>query len=292
MNIKKHVYSYLNKKNLNEGIDESGTPDTKYYAFDWDDNIVFMPTKIMVMSENEEEVGMSTEEFAEHRHELGVEPFSFKGTTIVGYAPEPFKYFRVQGNKRFVLDAMTAKLGPSWNDFVECINGGSIFAIITARGHNPEVLKETVYNFIVGNHNGINSKTLVENLKKYREFGVDMVYEQSTSLKFSNKELIDDYLDMCRFEPVTYGQGSAANPEELKIVAMRKFIIYCQEMAQEIGKRAIFKNDMTNQEFTPKIGFSDDDPRNIEKMKGFLEKEYPESSVRTYLTKGDIKNEV
>ena len=27
MDIKKHVYSYLGKKNLNEGIDESGTPD-------------------------------------------------------------------------------------------------------------------------------------------------------------------------------------------------------------------------------------------------------------------------
>jgi hypothetical protein len=292
MNIKKHVYSYLGKKNLNEGIDESGTPDTKYYAFDWDDNIVFMPTKIMVMSENEEEVGMSTEEFAEHRHQLGVEPFSFKGTMVVGYAPDPFRYFGVQGNKRFVLDSMTANLGPSWNDFVECINGGSIFAIITARGHNPESLKEAVYNFIVGNHNGINSKTLVENLKKYRDFGLETVSEQSTSLRFSNKEIIDEYLDMCRFEPVTYGQGSAANPEELKIVAMRKFITYCQEMAQEIGKRAMFKNDMTNQEFTPKIGFSDDDPRNIEKMKGFLEKEYPEGPVRTYLTKGDIKTEV
>ena len=36
----------LNNK-IVEGIDEFGAPDEKYYAFDWDDNIVSMPTKII-----------------------------------------------------------------------------------------------------------------------------------------------------------------------------------------------------------------------------------------------------
>ena len=89
MNIKKHVYNYL-RQNIYEGLSDKGLPDLKYYAFDWDDNLMFMTTKIIVMTENEEEVGLSTEEFAEHRHQIGVEPFSFKGTTIVGYAPDPF----------------------------------------------------------------------------------------------------------------------------------------------------------------------------------------------------------
>ena len=38
----------FNKKILKEGIDEAGAPDEKYYAFDWDDNIVTMPTKIIL----------------------------------------------------------------------------------------------------------------------------------------------------------------------------------------------------------------------------------------------------
>ena len=38
----------FNKKILKEGIDDSGAPDEKYYAFDWDDNIVTMPTKIIL----------------------------------------------------------------------------------------------------------------------------------------------------------------------------------------------------------------------------------------------------
>ena len=30
-----------------EGFDPEGNPDLKYYAFDWDDNIVTMPTQII-----------------------------------------------------------------------------------------------------------------------------------------------------------------------------------------------------------------------------------------------------
>jgi hypothetical protein len=291
MNIKKHIYSYLNKRKLNEGFDEEGNPDTKYYAFDWDDNIVFMPTQIMVMTENEEEVGMSTEDFAEHRHELGVDPFNYKGTTVVGYAPNPFRNFRLEGDKRFIIDSMVASPGPSWNDFVECINGGSIFAIITARGHNPETLKEATYNYIVSSHNGINKNTLVENLKKYRNFSADEKLEEGFDLNFTDKDLIDEYLDLCRFHPVTFGEGSAANPEEGKIKAMRSFITYCKELAKEIGEKAFFKNDVTNQETVPSIGFSDDDLKNVEKMKEFLSSEYEENPVKTYLTKGNIKKE-
>jgi hypothetical protein len=292
MNVKKHVYDYLNEI-VSEGIDETGTPDTKYYAFDWDDNIVFMPTQIMVMTENEDEIGMSTEDFAEHRHQIGVDPFYYKGTTVVGYAKEPFKFFKEMGDKRFVIDSMMAQPGPSWNDFVECINGGSIFAIITARGHNPSALREGVYNFIVSNHNGINSKLLVENLKKYRNFfSEDEMVTEQINVNFSDKELIDEYLDLCVYEPVTFGQGSAANPEELKITAMRKFITYCQGLAEEIGKKAYFKNDVANNEVMLQIGFSDDDPRNVEKMKDFLNKEYPDGPVRTYLTKGGEKTEL
>jgi hypothetical protein len=291
MNVRRHVLNEIKKRSLFEGFDDEGNPDTKYYAFDWDDNICFMPTQIIVITENEDEVGMSTDDFAEHRHQIGVEPFNYKGTTVVGYAPNPFRNFTTEGDKRFVIDSMIASPGPSWNDFVECINGGSIFSIITARGHNPETLKEGVYNFIISNHNGLNSKTLVENLKKYRNLA-DNPISEAFDLKVNDKEIIQEYLDMCRFYPVTFGDGSAANPEEGKIKAMREFISYCKELATEIGKRAFFKNDVENNETLPIIGFSDDDPRNIEKMKEFLSSEYKNKPVRTYLTKGGEKLEV
>ena len=291
MNIRKHLFNEIKKRKLLEGFDDEGKPDTKYYAFDWDDNICFMPTQIIVLTENEDEVGMSTEDFADHRHQIGVEPFNYKGTTVVGYANNPFRNFRAEGDKKFIIDSMIASPGPSWNDFVECINGGSIFAIITARGHNPEVLKEATYNYIISNHNGINSKTLVENLKKYRSLA-DNSISVSFDLKVNDKEIIMEYLDMCRFYPVSFGEGSAANPEEGKIKAMREFITYCRDLAKEIGEKAFFKNDMINNEIIPIIGFSDDDPKNIEKMNEFLYSEYEKNPVRTYLTKGGEKKEV
>jgi hypothetical protein len=289
MNINKYVREFVKNK-LNEGFTEEGNPDTKYYAFDWDDNIMFMPTSIIVLSENDDEVPMSTEDFAEHRHQIGKEPFSYKGTTVVDFAPDPFRNFGVKGDKRFVLDAMVASVGPSWNDFVECINGGSIFAIITARGHNPNTLKEGVYNLIMANKNGLNSRTLAENLYRYRNIGNEVTGEKKAKA-LTPKEL-REYLDLCRFYPVSFGEGSATNPEEGKIKAMREFISYCKDMAQEIGEKAFFKNDVENNEILPIIGFSDDDPRNIDKMKEFLDDEDTEKLVKTYLTKGGEKKEI
>ena len=291
MNIRKHVFNYLNKRNLNEGFTDEGRPDTKYYAFDWDDNLLFMPTSIILLSDKDDEVPMSTEDFAEHRQQIGKEPFNYKGTTIVDFAPNPFRNFRSEGDKRFVLDSLLAQPGPSWNDFVECINGGSIFAIITARGHNPKTLREAVYNLIMSNHLGINNKTLSRSLKRYRNLGGDVNVDGKPITTLTKNEL-NEYLNLCRFEPVTFGDGDASNPEEGKIKAMRNFIGYCKEMAQEIGEKAFFKNDIVNNEIEPIIGFSDDDERNIEKMKGFLDKEYEKSPVKTYLTKGGNKKEV
>lgn len=289
MDIKKHIKDFVNFRRLNEGFTDEGNPDTKYYAFDWDDNIMFMPTSIVVLSENDEEVPMSTEDFAEHRHQIGKEPFSYKGTTVVDFAPDPFRNFGVKGDKRFVLDAMVASVGPSWNDFVECVNGGSIFAIITARGHNPKTLREGVYNLIMANKNGINSRTLAENLYKYRNIGNEVEPEKK-SKALTPKEL-REYLDLCKFYPVSFGEGSATNPEEGKIKAMKEFISYCKDMAQEIGEKAFFKNDVENNELLPIIGFSDDDPRNIETMKDFLNTHDTEKLVKTYLTKGGEKKE-
>ncbi len=281
MSLKKIIRRNLN--NLREGIEE-GQPDLKYYAFDWDDNIVIMPTQIMLQSEQGGEVGMSTEDFAEYRQKIGKEPFDYNGEMIVGYAEDPYRNFGVQGDKKFIVDSLLAQPGPSWDDFVECINGGSIFAIITARGHTPTVLRDSIYNFIVTNHNGISAETLIKNLKEYRDLSGEVMRDDQL--------LIKEYLDMCKYHPVTYGEGSASNPEEGKIKALREFINYVKYQSQKLGKKVSFTNDVTNN-FVPQIGFSDDDPGNIESIKSFLEKEYEdESPVKTYLTKGGEKKEV
>ena len=203
-----------------------------------------MPTKIILKDEDGDEVGMSTEDFATYREEIGKEPFEFDGHTIVGFANNPFRWFGVEGDKQFIVDSMLAKPGPAWPDFVEAINNGSIFSIVTARGHTPSVIKDSVYNFIASNHKGINSNELVKNLEKYRDLAGygDM----------SKKEMIEEYLDLCKFYPVTYGSGSATN------------------------------------HFVPQIGFSDDDLRNLEKVKSHFGDD-PENIIKTISTHGGTK---
>ena len=49
---------------VNEIIDDKNSPIMKYYAFDWDDNLMFMPTKIYLKDDKGRSVGMSTEDFA------------------------------------------------------------------------------------------------------------------------------------------------------------------------------------------------------------------------------------
>lgn len=275
----------MRKIRIHEGIDEKGTPDMKYYAFDWDDNVVHMPTKIMLKTEDGDEIGMSTDDFAEYRHQIGKEPFNYKGDVIVGYTDEPFKNFQTPGDKNFLIDAMRAELGPAFDDFREAINGGSIFSIITARGHKPNTLKQAVYNYIIDGFNGINKDELVKNLRKYRDI--------SGEEDMTDDELIKTYLDMNRFHPVSYNDPEgAANPEEAKVRAMDKFVDYVKELSRELNKKAYLKKDVGNKfvPAKPTIGFSDDDIRNVEVMKKHF-KDKPDNIVKTYSTAGGIKKE-
>lgn len=270
------------RRNIQEGFKDDKTPDLKYYAFDWDDNIVHMPTTIIVEDDKGEEIGMSTEDFAEHRGKIGKKDFDYKGHTIVGYADSPFRNFRVVGDKDFLIDAMRAKVGPAFDDFREAINNGSIFAIITARGHHPETIKQAIYNYIVSGFNGIDKDELVKNLKKYRSFAGEE--------DMSDTELIKTYLAMNKYHPISFGEenGNVSNPEEAKVMAMKDFVDYIKGLAAILNKRAWLKSDIGNKfvPAMPQIGFSDDDPKNVEVMKKAFDKN---DIVKTYSTAGGIK---
>jgi hypothetical protein len=272
MNYKKVV-----KQIISEIIQDQMKPTMKYYAFDWDDNLMFMPTKIYLIDEDGESVGMSTEDFAEYRSEIGKEPFEYEGHTVVGFDEDAFRDFKVTGDKKFIVDAMKAPTGPAWDDFVEAVNSGSIFSIITARGHTPSVLKNAVYNLIKRNMHGLNEKEVVKNLRKYREIADEE--------DMSDDELLRTYLEMCKWHPVTFGEGSAANPEELKVSAMKQFMEYVRTLSQRLQEKAFMKNKISNY-FIPYIGFSDDDLKNVETMKKHFD---DESGLDIYHTGGGKK---
>ena len=251
----------------------------KYYAFDWDDNLMYMPTFIRLKDDKGNVVGMTTKDFAKYRDIVGKKPFNYKGHTIVSTTKDGYVEFGVTYDDQFLIDSMNSPVGPAWCDFVEAINNGSIFSIITARGHTPSVLKESVYRLIKSNKHGIDSNKLVKNLLRYR----DLADEE----KLSKDKLIRSYLELCRFHPVSFGVGSEANPEKGKIQAMEEFIRYVKQTSHNLQRKAFMKNKISNY-FTPFIGFSDDDEKNVESMKSHF-KDKEEDILQTYLTSEGIK---
>lgn len=265
-------------KKIKEGFNEKGLPDFKYYAFDWDDNIMYMPTTIIVKTFGNQEIGMSTSDFAEYRSKIGNTNFEYKGHTIVGYAENPFRNFRVEGDDQFLKDVMVAPFGPSWDDFVECINGGSIFSIITARGHHPNTLKRAVYKLIMSQKGDIDITSIVSSLRKY--------YIQN-NVNYTENQLILGYLNLCKFHPVSYGDDTgASNPEDEKIKALDGFIKHVESLGNKLHREMSLHNDMDSK-FEPLIGFSDDDYKNVDHVKQHLKKTGKEDKVNVYYTKNN-----
>lgn len=244
-------------KRFNHFISESESSGCLlYYAFDWDDNILFMPTKIYMEHLVDGEwitTQVSTAEFAEVRND--------KTNWRIDYE-KAFVEFRDQGERgdlAFLEDVKTAisknNLGPSWIDFIECLSSGYLFAIITARGHESESMRKGI-EWIIDNvltENQIYS--MYNHLIKYAyHFDEDRGYSYDRILKGqpSKNTLVQKYLDDCEFVGVSSPSrgGSPDNPEKAKEEALLEFQAKVNDYAQRIGRKA-------------KIGFSDDDLKNI-----------------------------
>ena len=242
------------RRYLTEGINkETGEIEHKYYAFDWDDNLVMMPTKIFLKDDKGKVVGMSTADFAEYREKIGKEPFEYDGKMITDYDKNPFRGFRVEGDEDFKTDAMTAPTAKAWPAFVEAVNSGAYFAIITARGHSPYAMFETIQAMIEQNHQGLDKNQLIQSLVAYQEkHPVKSSLPQEDLLSMYYKKIMDHIYPVSNDEMAEkLGGGGASSPEKAKVAAM-----------------SLFKQDMKkiNDGKFIQLGFSDDDFHNIATM--------------------------
>ncbi|MBQ9740050.1 MAG: hypothetical protein IJV91_03825, partial [Kiritimatiellae bacterium] len=133
------------------------TRDFKFYIFDWDDNILHMPTKIHLEQQDGNgdwhPVEVSTSVFALVR----TDP---RYRMPPGGRAEAFREFQDvvddSGDLSFIRDTRAAlarvkageKPGPSFETLRKTLREGRIFAIVTARGHESETLREAVKIFI------------------------------------------------------------------------------------------------------------------------------------------------
>jgi hypothetical protein len=263
----------------------------RMYVLDWDDNILNMPTKIYLKSDNGNSIGMSTHEFAHFRHLIGSEPFKYNGEMIVGFDENPFRDFTSYDT--FLEDTKEAidkkDFAPSINKFIETLIYGNPFAINTARGHNPEAIKEGVRLFIDEMLTDSQKEEMVRNIKDSLEYEGDSEFFKLDEL--NDDQIIDLYLDeKGEYYPVSskeFGQrfdlpvsGGAANPEHSKKVALAHFLKKVFSNAEKLVNSGKYTK--------VSMGFSDDDIRNVKAMVEFIEDElsklYPEVHFVVYDT--------
>lgn len=126
------------------------------YNFDWDDNIMFMPTQIILFhKETRKELAISTHEFAQVRQDVGASGI-YKDYELLNVEEDPcfsYREFRdMNGVNSFlpqVMETLKNKdcYGPSFLAFQEALSNPQTAkrtSIITARGHSPESILEAI----------------------------------------------------------------------------------------------------------------------------------------------------
>lgn len=136
-----------------------------FYFFDFDDNIIFLTTPILVFhKESGADLCLSSGDWARFHHTIGKHgPYADFEIRYEDHGS--FKYFRDHhpedlirlGAKRqmFVEDVAAALgypdlqwKGPSWECFYHAAFNQRPVSLITARGHHPETLKDGIRLFV------------------------------------------------------------------------------------------------------------------------------------------------
>ncbi len=129
-----------------------------HWSFDWDDNVMYMPTTITLFKVgSSERWNVSTQEFATARFQLGVEGTPFASWEIRETEKEnSFYRFRSKYTGNYFLDDIVKAVrsptsspeawqGPSWEAFVAALGAPETAAnveIVTARGHSRDDFME------------------------------------------------------------------------------------------------------------------------------------------------------
>jgi hypothetical protein len=261
---------------------ENSNKQLLYYAFDWDDNILNMPTFIhmdKLVNNQWIPTDISTSEFAQVREDK--ENWRVRN----GDPEEGFCEFRdggPRGSNAFREDVEKAislnRYGPAWVDFMECITNGSVFAIITARGHEPQTIRSAVEWIIDNVLTDDQVYEMYNNLKKFDYlFGSEIESERILKGNPSQNKLVQTYLNNCDFVGVSAPSRGTNffGPEKAKEEALLDFKSKINKFASKIGYKAI-------------VGFSDDDVKNVKHIEDLIDnlnhERFP--NIVKYIVKG------
>jgi hypothetical protein len=264
--------------------------DLKYYIFDWDDNILHMPTCIHLERRTPDGQWVP--------HSVSTAVFSVIRNDAAHYrAPEgswekAFREFRdidVDDENIFLRDTRTAidrivsgaeKAAPSFEKFRITLTEGRLFAIVTARGHSPVVIRQGVEYFIATVLSAAERRTMLANLRGYIAC---FAPQQPIG---NDQEVLRYYLDHNKYHGVMspdfrarMGQPQVASPntEAGKQFAIKDFVEHVIHIARERGLEKPIS-----------VGFSDDDEGNVVAVESYirtaLAREFPNIKFVVYYT--------
>jgi hypothetical protein len=229
--------------------------------FDWDDNILCMPSIIKM----------------ERKSDIFGRWFSVKVST------EEFKKIRDDDNFRFTPDSLNdfkddelflnhtgqainkLNIGPSFLDFQNVLMKGKPFAIITARGHSTNAIKLGILMIIRKLFNKkqiLDIENKVGNIENY--INNQKIYTTDSS------EFVSTYLD-----------GKNMSTPEKKYIALTNYI---ETRIKEIGENENIR-----------VFFSDDDISNVKAASDLFENlkiSFPDVSFIIYDTSTGNKKEI
>lgn len=223
------------------------------WLFDWDDNIMFMPTKVILYDKySDETLKISTHEFALNGQFIGAEG-KYKNYELRKTDKEnSFKYFRddQNGENNYFLNDIKSTVnssdnnwkGPVWDEFIYALNNkksADWTVILTARGHSAE----SIYN----------------GLKYLQQEGVIKYLPKLNNIYAVSHEKYDYY-------------KASTSVKKVKIMA---------EILDKIEQCQFVKSDITNvidqdgnyERPLNVWGFSDDDIKNIIAARDYLSTE-------------------
>lgn len=247
----------------------------KYYIFDWDNNILHMPTRIHLEKRTPpgewEPIAVSTSFYAVARADRE------------NYRPpegdwerafREFRDFAHESESKFLTDTREAlrpiiegreKGGPSFRQFRRALVEGRLFAIVTARGHSSRTIRAGVEYFIRHVLSPEERGVMLANLRGYRA-----AYERD-EYDPTDGEVLSAYLDLNQYHAVTSPEfrermgrlEPGVDPqEEAKQFAIMDFMRHVSRIMRRNGVDKPIS-----------VGFSDDDPRNVRAVVDFIERE-------------------
>jgi hypothetical protein len=250
--------------------------DLKYYVFDWDDNVLCMPTRIHMERLTKEGswvphlcstaafsvIRKDTEHyrFPQNQRELAFVEFQDERTPLGG------------GNFMKDLDLALDDIlsgrkspPPSFATFKKTLIEGRLFAIVTARGHREETLRAGVQRFIERVLTPVEREVMLINLRGY-----DYCFDNVRTFP-SQSKVLQHYLSLCHYHAITSPDFKARVADEavgqasevLKHFAIQDFIDHLISILDKTGMAAL--------RLPMSIGFSDDDRHNVTAVQRYIE---------------------